>query len=206
MGDLGGVEHQASRGSVNSANERHGRLHVGPRRSTISIDGTSRGVTPLRLSLPPGQHSFDIVSGGVTRRLPLTVEANTVVSQHVELVAEPAAVPKPAPAPRPAEPDLAARAAIAAGAGGFLAIDSPLEVEVLENGTLIGSTRTARMMLPVGSHRLDFSSPGVEFSTTRTVQISAGKTSTVALALPDGMLSINAVPGPRYRSTGATPG
>ena len=49
-------------------------------------------------------------------------------------------------------------------------------------------------MLPVGSHRLEFSSPILEFTAARTVEIAAGRTANVALVLPQGRISVNAVP------------
>ena len=67
-------------------------------------------------------------------------------------------------------------------------------MEVSEDGALLGTTRTDRLMLPVGSHRIVLTSPGLEFSTTRTVQIVAGRTASLAVAMPTGQLSVNAVP------------
>lgn len=67
-------------------------------------------------------------------------------------------------------------------------------MEILEDGRLLGNTRTEQLMLPVGSHRLEFINSGLELSSTRTVQITAGRTATVSLALPSGKLSVNAVP------------
>ena len=67
-------------------------------------------------------------------------------------------------------------------------------MEVSENGRLLGSSRSERMMLPVGTHRLEFTNESLEFSSARTVQVAAGKTASVAIPVPSGKLSVNAVP------------
>jgi PEGA domain len=46
-----------------------------PEGADVLVDGQPRGVTPLTLALPPGEHSLAIRSGGVERLLPLTVAA-----------------------------------------------------------------------------------------------------------------------------------
>ena len=60
-----------------------------PDGASITIDGTPRGVTPLRVSLAPGTYNVQITSGSTSRTLPITVEAGTVVSQYVELATAP---------------------------------------------------------------------------------------------------------------------
>ncbi len=63
--------------------------HSVPEGASIAIDGTVRGVTPLRVSLDAGAHTVQITSGSVTRTIPITIEAGGVVSQYVELAAAP---------------------------------------------------------------------------------------------------------------------
>jgi hypothetical protein len=67
-------------------------------------------------------------------------------------------------------------------------------MEILEGGRVLGTTRTDRLMLPVGSHRIEVTNAALEFTSSRTVQITAGRTATVAVSLPAGRLSVNAVP------------
>lgn len=215
-----------------------------PEGATISIDGTVRGITPLRVSLPAGTHNVQITSGAVSRTLPITIEAGAIASQYVELVVpqtptggrlEIGSEPSGAQValdgvPRGVTPLVIAdvapgqhRITVSAGentvsrtvnvtrgatatlvistapaasgaAGGWLTIQSPVDMEILEDGRVLGNTRTERLMLPVGSHRLEFINSGLELSSTRTVQITAGRTATVSLALPSGKLSVNAVP------------
>lgn len=215
-----------------------------PEGASITIDGTARGVTPLRLSLPAGTYSVQITSDSVTRTLPVTVEPGGVVSQYVELAAlqaspggrleigseppgaqvaldgvskgvTPLAIADVAPGQhrvsisagettvnrivnvtRGATSTLVVSTAPVASSasGGWLTIKAPVDMEILEDGRILGSTRMERLMLPVGSHRLEFANAGLEFTVARTIQIAAGRTSNVAIALPTGRLSVNAVP------------
>jgi eukaryotic-like serine/threonine-protein kinase len=215
-----------------------------PEGASITIDGTVRGVTPLRVSLDAGAHTVQITSGSVTRTIPLTIEAGGVVSQYVELAAAPAtaggrleigsdpsgaqvaldgvsrgvtplviadvapgqhrvtvtagdnSVNRTVTVTRGTTTALVVSTAPAAagGSGGWLTVQAPVEMDIMEDGRVLGNTRTDRLMLPVGSHRIEFSNPGLEFTAARTVQIAAGRTANVAIALPQGRLSINAVP------------
>lgn len=217
-----------------------------PDGASIRIDGSAKGVTPLRLSLPAGTYSVQIVSGPVSRTLPITVEPGSVVSQYVELAAAQAAtlgrleigseppgalvaldgiskgvtplvITDAAPgqhritvsagansvnrtvnvtggATSTLVVSLAPTPVAAAAAGGWLSVQAPVDMEIMEGDRVLGSTRMERVMLPVGSHRIELVNPTLEFRIARTVQIDAGRTSAVAVALPSGRLSVNAVP------------
>jgi len=215
-----------------------------PDGASITIDGVARGTTPIRLSLAPGAHSVQITSGSVTRTLPITVEAGSVVSQYVELPTAPPlqggrlevgsdpsgaevrvdgvargvtplvvndiapgqhrvtlltgdnTVNRTVNVTRGATSTIVVSTAPAdtGASGGWLTVDAPVEMEILEAGRVLGTTRTDRLMLPVGSHRIEFAHATLEFTSARTVQIAAGKTTKVAISLPSGRLSVNAVP------------
>ena len=217
-----------------------------PDGASITIDGTTRGVTPLRVALPAGTYSVQITSGQVSRTLPITVETGSVVSQYIELA--PARAETVGRLEIGSEPPGAlvaldgiskgmtplvitdvtpgqhrvtvsagdnsvnrtvnvtsgatstlvvsiASAPVAAGAsGGWLTVQAPMDMDIVEDGRILGNTRMDRVMLPVGSHRIELANPALEFTTVRTVQISAGRTANVAVATPSGRLSVNAVP------------
>jgi hypothetical protein len=97
----------------------------------------------------------------------------------------------------------------ASAAAGWLMLEAPFELEVREGGRVVGTTRSDRLMLPVGSHELDLRNDALEFNTIRTVSIAPGKTSTLSVVSPIGKLSINAVPWAEVsvdgRSLGTTP-
>jgi hypothetical protein len=82
-------------------------------------------------------------------------------------------------------------------------------MEVYEGNQLVGTTRSDRIMLPVGSHDLDLTNSSLEFSGRRTVKITPGKTASVNVSSPSGKLSVNAVPWAEVsidgRPAGTTP-
>lgn len=217
-----------------------------PEGASITIDGTARGVTPLRMSLPAGTYRVQITSGAVSRTIPITVESGGVLSQYVELAMAPATAggrleigseppgalvaldgvskgvtPLVIPDAAPGQHRITVSAGdnsvnrivnvtsgataslvvsiapspVAAGAaGGWLTVQSPVDMDIMEGGRNLGSTRMERVMLPVGSHRIELVNPALEFAISRTIQIAAGRTANVAVALPSGRLSVNAVP------------
>jgi hypothetical protein len=215
-----------------------------PEGASIAIDGTPRGVTPLRLSLATGAHNVEITSGTASRTLPIIIEPGGVVSHYVEFAPAPVAlggrieissdrpgaqvmldgVPKgvtpvviPDVAPgqhrvtvstgdttvnrivnvtrgTTATLVISAAPSTTGASGGWLTVQTPIDMEILQGGLMLGNTRMERVMLPVGSHRIEFANAGLEVSVVQTVQIAAGKTANVAIALPSGRLSVNAVP------------
>jgi hypothetical protein len=228
-----------------------------PRGADVVIAGVLRGQTPLKLSLPVGQHSMELRSNGATRTLPLDVQAGTVVSQYVEFAVEEAVTTgrleiasDPAGAqvridgtPRGTTPLSIAsiapgdhtvaissgdtvvtrRVTVAAGAtatvvasvaeagsaAGYVRFNTPFEVQVFEDGELLGTTAVDRLMLPTGRHDLDLVNPTLEFKRPASVQVVAGRTTSVAVPVPNGSVSVNAQPWADVsidgRSLGTTP-
>jgi hypothetical protein len=209
---------------------------------TVTIDGVSRGVTPLTVTLPVGDHEVEIAVGELKRTLPLKIDAGTTVRQNIEFATEPVGAtgrlevtsePSGAQvtidgAPRGTTPLTVAAMAVGThtltisaanatirrtvtispgatsnimasitGAGstaGWVAIKAPIELNVLQEGQLIGTTNANRLMLPAGSHDLELVNPTFEFRTTMSVQVSAGQTASRIVAVPNGSLSVNALP------------
>jgi hypothetical protein len=64
-----------------------GTLTVGtsPEGATVFVDGVNRGLTPLNVTLPAGEHVLELVSNGERRRLPVTLTAGGQVSHYFEL-------------------------------------------------------------------------------------------------------------------------
>jgi len=64
-----------------------GRLAVqtNPAGAEVVIDGQSRGVTPLTLSLSPGPHTLELVSGTSRRSIPVSITAQAEASQFIEM-------------------------------------------------------------------------------------------------------------------------
>jgi hypothetical protein len=92
---------------------------------------------------------------------------------------------------------------------GWFALDAPMELRILENGRVLGLSGGAPLMLPSGRHQLEFVNDSIELRQTRTVTIDSGKSARLSIALPNGMLFVNASPWAEMfldgRSIGTTP-
>jgi hypothetical protein len=110
-------------------------------------------------------------------------------------VTEPAAAPPkpaataPAAAPPPAEPATPAPT----GRFGGVRITSPIEFQVYENGNLVGSTSSPIAIMD-GPHTFDLVNEPLGYRTRQTVNVRAGQMSAVTVPVPNGRVSINAVP------------
>jgi hypothetical protein len=69
-----------------------------------------------------------------------------------------------------------------------------VELQVLEGGVVIGTTTAARLMLPAGRHDLIVSSASLGFQAPVHVDVQAGKTGITTVSVPNGSVSINALP------------
>jgi hypothetical protein len=213
-----------------------------PSGANVVVDGVARGATPLKMQLPAGPHDVEIVAANGTKRLPMTVEAATVMSQHVEFAAAAVAetgrlevTSEPSGARVTVDgaqrgttplnlPDVAVgehriaiatdstsvqrTVTVAAGAtasvmvalsapgsaGGFARLDSPVELQVYEGGQLIGTTSASRLMLPAGRHDLEVANSALEFQVPIRIDIQPGRTTAATVPVPNGSLSINALP------------
>ena len=122
-----------------------------PSGARITIDGARRGVTPLTLPLPPGQHTV-LLSDGTTN-----------VSRTVNVAAGATSTVMAALAP-------------AGTVAGWLTITTPFELQVLEGGNLLGTTSTPKLMLTAGHHDLVLRNTTLGFESKMPVEIQTGKT------------------------------
>jgi hypothetical protein len=154
-----------------SAATTPGRIDVSsdPPGARVTIDGTRHGVTPLMAAIDPGQHTIVVTNGSSTTTRTVNVAAGATASIMAALSA----------------PGVQA---------GWLTISVPVELQVREGGSLIGTTAADRLMLSSGHHDLELSSAALGFRTTASVDVQAGKTTTTKVAVPSGTLFVNAVP------------
>jgi hypothetical protein len=171
-----------------------------PRGAEVIAQGVRQGVTPLVLTIPPGEHLFEIVQAGRRKPVHVTARAGTAVVHHVEFgPAAETAAPLPAATTGATGSRTAARkvpsAAVPAGpAAGWLVVNSPIALDIMEKDQVIGTTAASRIMLPAGRKELRFVNEALGFSERAVVQVSAGATAKVAVKVPRAPLSINAVP------------
>ena len=93
---------------------------------------------------------------------------------------------RPAPAVVPPQPSVREP--------GWVTISSPIELNVSEKGSVLGSTRGPRILLPAGGHVLQLENTSLGYRENQWVRIQAGKETTVPLNLPQGVVHINATP------------
>jgi hypothetical protein len=212
-----------------------------PAGAQVFIDDDPKGVTPLRVTMPPGEYTLQLRNGTVTRVLPLTVEANATVQPFVDLVPSLASSGRleitsdpsgarviidgtsrgvtplvlaalPAGQHRVVVTDgtitvnrmvnvvaggmasVAAAMTPAGSTGGWISIRTPFEMQILDRGRVVGTTSSERIMLPVGAHDLELVSTPFEYKGQIQVEVQAGRTVDVPVTLPNGSLSIGAVP------------
>jgi PEGA domain len=142
-----------------------------PAGARISVDGLPLGKTPVTLELAPGQHSVTLESdlGSVTQTV--NIEAGVPASLVVPLGATPGAV-----------------------LSGWVSVNSPVVLELYEQGRLLGTSGIDRIMLPAGKHEIELANAALAYRETRTVQVAGGRVSSINVVLPKGMMSLNAVP------------
>ena len=151
------------------------RIQTDPNNLPVLVDGVEKGASPVTIdAVDAGDHEVAV-------RLPQSVikRAVHVVAGERTSVIISSAPPKP-------EPGIVT--------AGWLSATAPIPLTVKEGGKLIGSTDVDKLMLPSGDHDLEFVNDGLGFRVTRRVNITAGKTMTTSIAVPNGTLSLNALP------------
>lgn len=147
-------------------------LTTDPGKLKVVVDGVARGLSPVTVAaLPPGSHRVEVHS------------AAGVLSRTVEIVAGQTAsviVTASATAPPP-------------GAG-WMAVASPIPLQLFESGDLIGTSDSPRIMLPAGRHSITVTNQALGYSDTKAVQVPANGSATLKIDLPRAPVSLNALP------------
>jgi PEGA domain len=149
-------------------------VHSQPAGAKVAVDGVAKGVTPLTLEgLEPGDHEVVLQNESGSSKHIVKVLAGTTAS----LVAPVTAV---APAEGPVS--------------GWISVKAPFMIEIREDGQLLGTSDTDRLMLAAGRHVLELSNATLGFKESRTVQVAPGKVASIAIELPTGKVNLNATP------------
>jgi hypothetical protein len=163
-----------------------------PAGAVVTTNGVRKGITPLTLAVAPGEHPFEVVHGERRQQILVVARAEMALVHHVQFDLASAEEIEGGTA-QPASPP-ALGAAPAGPAAGWLAIRSQMPLQVIEQGQVIGSTASERIMLPAGKRDLRLVNESLGYAERRVVQIPAGKIASISVALPQAPLSINAVP------------
>ena len=139
-----------------------------PAGAQVSVDGRAQGVAPVTLSsVAPGDHTIILKQNGAEIRHTAHVDPGATVSIVVPLVA---------------------------AASGWVAVASPVEVDVFEDGALVGTSRSRQIMLSAGPHRLEFVNDDLEYHNVQQVNVSGGQVERVVVTVPHTTLQLNALP------------
>jgi hypothetical protein len=145
-----------------------------PAGARVSLDGRGVGNSPVTLNdLQPGDHTVVVEASGST-----PVRQVVKVSPGIR-----SSMLVPLGAAAPASP-----------AAGWVTVVADAELQVSEGGSLLGTSRTDRIMMPAGEHNLEFANEAIGFHVSKTVSVKPGATARVSVPLPDGTISVNATP------------
>lgn len=185
-------------------------VDTNPQGALVFIDGQARGQTPAHLSLDPGLHTLVIQADADTRTVPVTIAAGATASQYLELPKAKELTPGEhvvtidsdlGPVSHAVKREAGAsaspvvpHAAKGAPATGWMSISVPVDLYLYERGRLLGSSGIDRIMLPAGKHDIEMVNEELGYRARRTVNVSPGKTLTVSVDLPKGLVSLNATP------------
>jgi hypothetical protein len=111
-----------------------------------------------------------------------TTDLTTTVKPGAE--STPATPPPASEPPAPAAPT---------GRFGGVRVTSPIEFQVYENGNLVGST-TGPIAVMDGPHTFDLVNDALGYRTRQTVNVKPGQMTALTVTVPNGRVSINAVP------------
>jgi hypothetical protein len=163
-----------------------GQLDVrsNPAGARVTVDGHDAGVAPIVISnLQPGEHTVVLQNQHGAVRHTVTIEPGLTAA----LVAPMAEGP----------------------ASGWITIAAPFAMSIYENGNLVGSTESDRIMVPAGRHTFDIVNETLGFRVTREVQVFAGRVAPIGIDLPNGVVNLNATPWAEVlidgRNVGETP-
>jgi hypothetical protein len=135
----------------------------------VRLDGLALGVTPMRIDVMAGEHSVVIEHGRESLTEQVTVKPGATASLLVPLGAAPPT-------------------------HGWVTVTAPVEVLVYEGGQLLGSSQSARIMVPAGTRELEIVSEVLNYRTTRTVHVAPGGTARIQVPFPTGSVAVNAIP------------
>jgi hypothetical protein len=150
-----------------------GRLSIvtDPPGARVSVDGRSRGVSPLVIEdLPPASHSVTVTSDTGSAQRTITVADGTTKEVVFSL-------------PRSQAP-----------LGGWVTVTSPFPVDVIEHGEVVGTSGTARTMLAAGSHDVVLRNDSVGYEAHHRIDVTAGRVAALEVVPPEGSVNVNARP------------
>jgi hypothetical protein len=148
------------------------QVRTEPAGAQVTVDGHSYGKSPLTVEgLAPGAHSVVLENelGSITQEV--KIEAGTTASLVV-----PMGAPKNAPV------------------SGWISVNAPTQLQIFEEGRLLGSSQSDRIMVSVGHHDLLLVNEAIGYSQAQAVTVTPGRVTPIKPRWPNGAMSFNATP------------
>jgi hypothetical protein len=144
-----------------------------PTGARVSIDGVDHGTAPASVAgLTPGEHDVVVqADGGPPVKQKVVIQAGVTAS-----ILAPVST------------------ATAGPVSGWMTVKSSVTIEVRENGRMIGSSDTDKIMMAAGRHDVELVNETLGYRATRSVQVPPGKVASIALEMPLGSINVNALP------------
>jgi hypothetical protein len=139
-------------------------IETQPAGAKVLLDGKEAGESPMRIDdVPPGRHVVTFVTSSASVKKVVKVDPGKTVSLDVPVFS------------------------------GWVAVFSPIVLDVAEGGRSLGTTEQGKLMLSPGRHALTFSNREFGYTSTQTVDIQPGEERGVTIE-PRGAVSLNAQP------------
>jgi PEGA domain-containing protein len=162
--DTAAVKETAAPEKLDAAKPGTVAITTQPAGAHVFLDGKPVGDSPVTLQgVASGKHTLTFVTSSGTVKKPIRVEPGKPLSVDVPIYS------------------------------GWIAVFSPVTLDIAENGKAIGTTEQGRLMLSPGRHTLTFSNQDMGYKTTQAVDIEPGEERSVSL-VPTGELNANATP------------
>jgi hypothetical protein len=148
------------------------QIRSDPPNAKVTVDGQAYGRTPTVVNgLMPGPHRVLLESDTDRVSEEVVIEAGGTASLVVPMQRQPVGT-----------------------LSGWIAVTAPAEVQIFENQRLLGTSRTDRIMLPVGRHQLEFVNEPLGYRSVRGVEVMSGQVAAVRPDWPRGSVALNALP------------
>ncbi len=139
-------------------------LTTQPAGAHILLDGKAVGDSPLTLAdVAAGKHTLTMVTTAGSVKKTVRVEVGKTATLDVPIYS------------------------------GWIAVFSPVPLDIAENGRAIGTTEQGRLMLSPGLHQLTLTSRELGYKSVQIVDIEPGEERSISVQ-PTGELNVNAVP------------
>ena len=148
------------------------QVRTEPAGAQVTVDGHAYGRAPVTVEgLAPGAHSVLLENelGSITQDV--KIEAGTTASLVV-----PMGAPKNAPV------------------SGWISVNAPTRLQIFEEGRLLGSSESDRIMVSVGRHELLLVNEAIGYSQAQAVNVTPGRVTPIKPRWPNGAMSFNAIP------------